>query len=65
VKDDAAHKLDIKVALANGAAGGFPDGSEGFGHKLVQQLALLKARFKLVGFSTELVVSDFLESGFQ
>jgi hypothetical protein len=61
VEDDAAHKLDIEVAFAYGAPGGFSDGSEGFRQDVIQRLAILKPGFEFIGPGTKLSVVELLK----
>ncbi len=43
VQHDAAHQLDVVMALAERALGGFANGGESFGQQLVQALAVFMA----------------------
>ena len=53
VQDGAADELDIVMALAEGAAGGFADDGEGFGQQVVGGGAIVQAAAELVGFGAQ------------
>jgi len=61
MQDNAPHQLDIKVALSQGSLGGFPNGGEGFGEKLIQGTACLKPGLKLVSLGAKLGIAKLLK----
>jgi hypothetical protein len=65
VQGGTAHELDIEVAHAEGAGGGFADSREGFGQQIVQLLAVLVALAQTVSFFTELGIREGLEGALQ
>ena len=65
VENDAAHELDVEMALAQGALGGFADGGEGFHQKIVEGLALVDAFAELVGACPQLVIGKLFQGRFQ
>ncbi|MBA7658626.1 hypothetical protein ES703_66585 [subsurface metagenome] len=65
MKGDAPHKLDVEVALADGAPGGFADGGKGFGQDFVQRSAFAYSVLELVGLGAQLTIGKFLEVGLE
>jgi hypothetical protein len=65
VQGGTAHQLDIEVAQAERAGGGFTDGGERLGQEVVQLLAVEVARAEPVGLFAQFGVGECLEGAFQ
>ena len=65
VQGGAAHQLDVEVAHAQGAGGGFADGGERLGQEVVQLLAVQVACAEPVGLLAQFGVGEGLEGALQ
>ena len=65
VERPGADDLDVEVALAQGAAGGFPDHGEGLGLEVVERLAVGDALAELDRLGGQLGVGERLDGGFE
>ncbi len=61
----AAHQLDVEVAHAQRAGGGFADGGERLGQEVVELLAVSVACAETVGLFAQFGVGEGLEGAFQ
>ena len=60
MEDDAAHDLDVELAVADGADGGFADGGEGLGQEVFERFAAFQAAAELRGLAAQVVVGKRL-----
>jgi len=65
VQDDAANKLHVEMALADGAHGSLAHNSESLRQQVVERLASGQARPELVGFGAQLRVGEPLHVRFE
>jgi len=65
VQVDAADKLHVVVAHAQGALAGFAHGGEGFGQERVQAFTTREARAEFVCFGAQVCGAEGFESGFE
>ena len=65
VQDDAADKLHVEMALANGAHRGLAHDREGFRQQVVERLASGQARLELVSLGAKLLVGEPLDVRFE
>ena len=57
VQRDAAHDLDVEVALAEHALGGLPDRGERLGHQVVERLSRLEPLAELLRHAPQFLVA--------
>ena len=65
VEHDAAHELDVEVALSQGALGGLADGGEGVDQEVVELLAVLEPTLEPRRALGERFVRQLLELGLE
>src|SRR6266571_1313905 len=65
VQDDAAHQLDVEVALPDGALGGLPDAGERLREDVVQGLAVGQTLLELIRLGAQLGVGELLDLRFE
>ena len=61
MKDDAAHQLDVKVALLYGSFGRLADSGECFRQQLIKRCPLAQPGLELIALGLKLVVTKFLK----